>query len=87
MSPHGIVCPRSTKENVEALAEALGSLIDLRRWNNCFQLLIITHDEGFVRMLEKRQVCERAWRVSKDRDTGISKLECEHLAERVMAGG
>jgi len=51
--------------NIEALASTLADLIAYRSKSDSFQLMIITHDEQFVSMLARRQVCERYWRVSK----------------------
>eukprot|EP00397_Hematodinium_sp_SG-2012_P004026 GEMP01004037.1.p1 GENE.GEMP01004037.1~~GEMP01004037.1.p1 ORF type:complete len:1304 (+),score=363.45 GEMP01004037.1:19-3930(+) len=52
--------------NIEALAQALGELIRARSVHEGFQLMIITHDETFVGMLARQQVCDRYWRVSKN---------------------
>lgn len=62
------------ERNVEALAESLAALIrerygkkafDAKRkgeeihYKACFQLILITHDENFVRMLAREGVCDR----------------------------
>lgn len=68
--------------NIEALAEALAELIDIRRDHEGFQLMIITHDEVFVRMLAQRQVCDRFWRVSKSL-SGHSQINAHPIQDLV----
>ncbi|CAD7936014.1 unnamed protein product [Amoebophrya sp. A120] len=70
------------EKNIEALAEALGSLIETRRDHSGFQLMIITHDETFVQMLSRKQVCERYWRVSKDPKKGTSIIT-QHMINTI----
>ena len=54
------------RSNITGLAEALAELIESRRCQQNFQLIIITHDEAFVRMLGRLQACENFYRVAKD---------------------
>ncbi|KAJ7780694.1 P-loop containing nucleoside triphosphate hydrolase protein [Mycena maculata] len=53
-------------ENIDALAESLVDIIKERRNHSNFQLIIITHDENFLRKLGQSDVMEYYWRVSRD---------------------
>ncbi|KAH6912703.1 AAA domain-containing protein [Coprinopsis sp. MPI-PUGE-AT-0042] len=53
-------------ENIDALAESLVDIINERKSHSNFQLLIITHDENFLRKLGQSDVMEYYWRVSRD---------------------
>ncbi|KAF4742373.1 DNA repair protein rad50, partial [Perkinsus olseni] len=56
--------------NIEGLADALADLIEARRNSSNFQLLLITHDEEFVRKLVTGPThpCDYYYRVAKDND-------------------
>jgi DNA repair protein RAD50 len=64
------------RHNIEGLAEALCKLIEARRHSNNFQLIIITHDDEFVKSLSKLQVCDSSFRVYKD-SHGYSRIKRE----------
>ncbi|KAG8214897.1 hypothetical protein J3R82DRAFT_10069 [Butyriboletus roseoflavus] len=53
-------------ENIDALAESLVDIINERKNRSNFQLIIITHDETFLRKLGQSDVMEYYWRVSRD---------------------
>lgn len=53
-------------ENIDALAASLVDIINERKSNSNFQLIIITHDENFLRKLGQSNVMEYYWRVSRD---------------------
>ncbi|KAJ6559188.1 hypothetical protein DFH09DRAFT_921753 [Mycena vulgaris] len=53
-------------ENIDALASSLVDIIKERRNHSNFQLIIITHDENFLRKLGQSDVMEYYWRVSRD---------------------
>jgi len=53
-------------ENIDALAESLIDIINERKNQGHFQLIIITHDENFLRKLGQNDVMEYYWRVSRD---------------------
>ncbi|KAG9308463.1 P-loop containing nucleoside triphosphate hydrolase protein [Chiua virens] len=53
-------------ENIDALAESLVDIINERKNRSNFQLIIITHDENFLRKLGQSDVMEYYWRVSRD---------------------
>ncbi|KAJ8080582.1 DNA repair protein rad50 [Marasmius tenuissimus] len=53
-------------ENIDALASSLVDIINERKNHSNFQLIIITHDENFLRKLGQSDVMEYYWRVSRD---------------------
>ncbi|OBZ71496.1 DNA repair protein RAD50 [Grifola frondosa] len=53
-------------ENIDALAASLVDIINERKNNANFQLIIITHDENFLRKLGQSDVMEYYWRVTRD---------------------
>ncbi|KAN0123479.1 P-loop containing nucleoside triphosphate hydrolase protein [Russula decolorans] len=53
-------------ENIDALATSLVDIINERRNHANFQLIIITHDENFLRKLGQSDVMDHYWRVSRD---------------------
>jgi len=53
-------------ENIDALARSLVDIINERRGQANFQLIIITHDESFLRKLGQAEVMDYYWRVSRD---------------------
>lgn len=55
-------------DNSQSLAEALKFLISARRDQGNFQLLVITHDETFARLLGTREYADHMWRITKDED-------------------
>ncbi|CAK9023347.1 DNA repair protein RAD50 (DNA recombination/repair protein), partial [Durusdinium trenchii] len=65
--------------NVRGLAEALAALIEARRAQSRFQLVLITHDEAFVNRLAQLQVCDWFYRIHKDDDSGCSKIEKQRI--------
>ncbi|CCM03496.1 uncharacterized protein FIBRA_05630 [Fibroporia radiculosa] len=48
-------------ENIDALAASLVDIINERKGNSSFQLVIITHDENFLRKLGQSNVMEHYW--------------------------
>lgn len=54
------------RENVEALAASVVDLIEERRHQNNFQLILITHDEDFLTRLAQSAAISQYWRVSRD---------------------
>jgi len=53
-------------ENIDALASSLVDIINERKNHANFQLIIITHDENFLRKLGQSDVMDYYWRVSRD---------------------
>lgn len=62
------------EENSRSLAEALRVLIESRRSVRHFQLIVITHDEQFVRALGGHAV-DRFYFILKDREGAFSVIE------------
>lgn len=52
--------------NAASLAGALRAVIDARRGQHNFQLVVITHDEQFAQMIGTREHAVYRWRISKD---------------------
>ena len=71
------------EDNARALAEALRELINTRRAVKHFQLIVITHDEQFVRALGA-QSTDTFYFVHKDRQGAFSVIE-ERTFEQLFA--
>lgn len=56
------------RANMESFANALISIVETRRYQHSFQILIITHDEEFVRMLGGSEQVDYFWKISKDQE-------------------
>jgi len=54
------------RENVESLARSLSSLVRHRRAQRNFQLIVITHDEEFLRFMGCSDFVENYYRVGRD---------------------
>ncbi|KAI9660134.1 MAG: DNA repair protein rad50 [Bathelium mastoideum] len=54
------------RSNIKALAESLAEIIRVRRAQSNFQLIIITHDEEFLRDMQCADFADYYWRVSRD---------------------
>lgn len=67
------------RENIQALAQSLHGIIKERRKQNNFQLIVITHDEEFLREMQCNEFCERYYRVSRD-DRQKSIIERQDIA-------
>uniref|UniRef100_A0A2N9J7W4 RecF/RecN/SMC N-terminal domain-containing protein n=1 Tax=Fagus sylvatica TaxID=28930 RepID=A0A2N9J7W4_FAGSY len=52
--------------NAESLAAALLRIMEDRKGQENFQLIVITHDERFAQLIGQRQHAERYYRVAKD---------------------
>ena len=61
------------RDNIESLAQGLGTILKHRRAQTGFQLLVITHDEEFVQMLGRTDYADHYYHVSKD-DNAFSTL-------------
>lgn len=68
------------RDNIRALAESLHDIIKARQQQANFQLIVITHDEEFLRYMKCADFCDYYFRVSRDaRDK--SKIERQSIAE------
>lgn len=54
------------REHVESFAVALRAIIENRRAQGKFQLLLFTHDEEFLEMLGAQDFCDNWYTISKD---------------------
>ncbi|KAI0976614.1 AAA domain-containing protein [Xylaria arbuscula] len=67
------------RDNIKSLAESLHSIIKARRAQSNFQLIVITHDEDFLRHMRCSEFCDDFWRVSRDEKQN-SRIERESIA-------
>ncbi|KAF2820210.1 hypothetical protein CC86DRAFT_360788 [Ophiobolus disseminans] len=68
------------QQNIKGLAESLSQIIQLRRKQANFQLLVITHDEAFLREMNCADYTDVYWRVGRDSDQE-SFIERQNIAE------
>ncbi|OVA03774.1 DNA repair protein Rad50 [Macleaya cordata] len=59
--------------NAESLAAALLRIMEDRKGQENFQLIVITHDERFAQLIGQRQHAERYYRVTKNEHIALSK--------------
>ncbi|CAA7027279.1 unnamed protein product [Microthlaspi erraticum] len=64
--------------NSESLAGALLRIMEDRKCQENFQLIVITHDERFAQMIGQRQHAEKYYRVAKD-DMQHSIIEAQEI--------
>lgn len=67
-------------ENSASLADALRTIMQNRREQENFQLVVITHDEVFARHIGTREHAEFMWRITKD-ETQHSTVTQEDIME------
>lgn len=68
------------RENIDRLAQALKRIIETRRSQRNFQLVLITHDQEFIDMIGARDHCDEYFMVFKDLQ-GISRARVQKLQE------
>lgn len=54
------------RTNITSLALALRAIIETRRYQNNFQLILITHDEEFIEMIGARDFCSEYFKIYKN---------------------
>ena len=64
------------KGNIRKLAKELGNLIEARKGNENFQLIVITHDRDFVKMLN--EYTDSYYEVTKD-ERGNSTIGLKNI--------
>ncbi|KAL5037745.1 hypothetical protein BDV3_007173 [Batrachochytrium dendrobatidis] len=69
------------RENIESLAESLAEIIQYRRQQSNFQLIVITHDEEFMQLLGSGEFADFYYRVEKRAD-GTSSIHKEPIGNR-----
>jgi DNA repair protein RAD50 len=58
--------------NIESLANSLADIIRMRRSQSNFQLIVITHDEEFMRMLGRSEYVQKYYYIDKnDRNESV----------------
>jgi DNA repair protein RAD50 len=68
------------RDNIRSLAESLHDIIRARQQQANFQLIVITHDEEFLRYMKCADFCDHYFRVSRDGREN-SKIERQSIAE------
>ena len=63
------------QQHPSAFAAALADIVEKRRAQSNFQLLVITHDEKFVEEMGRRAGVEDYYRITKDPQTHYSKIQ------------
>jgi DNA repair protein RAD50 len=66
--------------NIKSFAKALNAIIEKRREQENFQLILITHDDAFVDLIGKRSYADHYYRVFKDINQN-SKIRKQELHE------
>ena len=69
------------RSNIRALAASLAEIIRVRRQQSNFQLIVITHDEEFLREMQCSDFADYYWRVSRRDDHITSKIDRQSIAE------
>lgn len=67
-------------DNVDSLAGALRSIIEARRRQAHFQLVVISHDQDFLTKLGARSFCDEYYLVHKDAD-GFSSVKPQDIRQ------
>ncbi|SCU99347.1 LAME_0G02806g1_1 [Lachancea meyersii CBS 8951] len=62
------------EENIESLARSLSNIIEFRRHQKNFQLIVITHDEKFLRYMGAADFADHFYKVKRD-DRQKSQIE------------
>lgn len=68
------------RDNIRSLAESLHDIIRARRQQSNFQLIVITHDEEFLRYMQCSDFCDNYYRVSRN-ERQKSIIERQSIAE------
>jgi DNA repair protein RAD50 len=68
------------RDNIRALAESLSEIIKMRKAQKNFQLIVITHDEEFLRYMGCSEYAQSYYRVSRN-DRQKSIIEKQNIAE------
>ena len=68
------------RDNIKSLAEALHGIIRQRQAQRNFQLIVITHDEEFLRYMKCADFCDNYYRVFRD-DAQKSVIERQRIVD------
>lgn len=72
-------------DNIRALAESLSEIIKVRRAQKNFQLIVITHDEEFLRHMKSNDYADIYWRVGRN-ESQKSEIQKQNIADVSCAG-
>ncbi|KAI5785944.1 hypothetical protein EDC01DRAFT_618217, partial [Geopyxis carbonaria] len=67
-------------DNIRSLAKSLHGIIETRQAQSNFQLIVITHDEDFLKEMQCQDYCDHYYRVSRN-DRQKSVIERQSIAE------
>lgn len=67
-------------DNIRALAQSLSEIIRLRRQQDNFQIIIITHDEEFLKHMNGSEYTDDYYRVSRDQRQN-SVIDLQHIGD------
>jgi DNA repair protein RAD50 len=62
-------------ENIESLAKSLSSIIEMRRVQKNFQMIVITHDEHFLANMNASAYADHFFRVTRN-NRQMSQIQC-----------
>ena len=68
------------RDNIRSLAGSLHDIIQTRRHQANFQLIVITHDEEFLKFMRCPDFTDTYWRISRDNEQK-SIIEKQSIAE------
>ncbi|KAL5113741.1 DNA repair protein rad50 [Pleosporales sp. CAS-2024a] len=68
------------QQNIKGLAESLSQIIQMRRKQRNFQLVVITHDEAFLSAMNCAEFTDVYWRVSRNAKQE-SQIERQDIAD------
>lgn len=68
------------RDNIRSLAESLSEIIKVRRQQRNFQLIVITHDEDFLRFMQCADYADTYYRVSRN-ERQKSEIQRQSIAE------
>lgn len=71
------------RDNIRALAESLSEIIRVRKQQHNFQLIVITHDEDFLRYMNCAEFCDHYYRVSRKPDQ-TSQIEKQSIQKVLL---
>ncbi|KAI5467417.1 major facilitator superfamily-domain-containing protein [Mariannaea sp. PMI_226] len=71
------------RDNIKSLAESLHMIIKARQAQSNFQLIVITHDEEFLRHMRCSDFCDSFFRVKRDeRQNSVISRETDILSDQ-----
>jgi len=73
------------RDNIQALAKALSDIIRVRRQQSNFQLIVITHDEEFLRYMQCSDFADEYYRVDRNgqQDSQIYKQSISQVSRKI----